>query len=171
MSVKLGLYRHFKGSYYMAFNYVMDTVDGSTRIQYFNVFYPTLGYYVRPIEEWFDDVSDREDNVTGQTTRFEVVKTLDDVVANASTEQLVKELRKRKDSPYQTLDIDGLNDEVFSHDYVVGVKHEETEDYPKGVETQTVFDTPREAWRFMHEHPLKKNTGVFKRTFIELNEE
>lgn len=167
--MKTGLYRHFKGSYYLVLNSLLGD-DGIRYIQYVNVLSTESGYFCRPVAEFLDDVSDREDNYTGQKYRFERVTNLDDVVKNASTEQLVRELKGRVDSPFQKLDIDGLNSCVYSTDYVIGMPYEATEDSPKGVETLNVFDTAEEAWKYLKNRSSRKDITVFKRTFIEESE-
>ena len=82
---KIGLYRHFKGSYYFLMN-MLRSDEEYPLVQYVNVLHPELGYFCRPYPEWNDDVSSREDNVTGQIHRFELVKDLDNSVKNISTE-------------------------------------------------------------------------------------
>lgn len=162
---KFGLYRHFKGGYYLVMNRLLN--DGEEYVQYIDVLHIERGYFCRPVEEFSEDVSDRKDNYTGQLHRFEYVTHLDDVVKNASTEQLVKELKGRADSPLQTLDIDGLNERVYSTDYVIGIPFEATEDTPKCVETLNVFDTVEEAWECLKNKKSPIGVTVFKRTFIE----
>ncbi len=164
--IKLGLYRHFKGEYYFLLNIVRG--DNERYVQYLNIFHPEYGYFVRPYSEWRTDVSEREDNITGQTYRFERVYSIDNAVKNLSTNQLIDELKERSDSPLQKLDIEGLSAKCFNSDYVVGEAYEATEDSPKGVYTVAVCDTPQEAFDYLSTHSTKKNTGVFKRTFIQL---
>ena len=163
---RVGLYKHFKGGYYYALN-ILRQDDGEPMIQYFNVMHPEFGYFVRPFSEWESDVSERTDNYTGQIHRFEKVKDLDNHIRNFSTEQLVAELRMRKDSPLQDLDIDGISELVFSKDYCIGEKHEETEDYPRGVSVNEVFDTKEEAVKYMNMYARSGRFSVFRRVFIE----
>lgn len=73
---KPGLYRHFKGGYYVFLNLVRDSKDYSQSVQYFDLFHPESGYFVRSLEDWNADVSDREDNATGQKKRFEYVSSI-----------------------------------------------------------------------------------------------
>lgn len=163
---KIGLYRHFKGSYYFLMN-MLRSDEEYPLVQYVNVLHPELGYFCRPYPEWNDDVSSREDNVTGQIHRFELVKDLDNSVKNISTEQLIQELRNREDSPLQDLDIKGISDLVFSRDYCIGEEHEETEDYPQGVSVNEVFDTKEEAFKYMNTHAKNRRFKIFRRVFIE----
>lgn len=173
-TVNIGLYRHFKGAYYFVQNIVLDAVRNCPMCYYFNVLHPEKGLFVRPVDEWFSEdtdkglIKDRPDNTTGQTTRFAKVVSLGDEVKNLSTDHLIRELKGREDSPLQTLDIDGLSDCVFCTDYVVGDKNYATEDYPCGVSTVASFTTEEEAKNYYATHKHLRATGVFKRTFIEI---
>lgn len=168
MSVpKMGLYRHFKGGYYFLMN-VLRNEDGEyPLLQYVDIEHPELGYFARPLPQWNDDIHEREDNYTGQTYRFEKVKDIDNPVRNLSTEQLIRELRGRENSPLQDLDIEEVSGRVFSRDYCIGEAHEETEDYPRGVSVNECFDTKEEAFKFMNTHAKNRKFKVFRRVFIE----
>lgn len=166
----IGLYQHFKGGYYFVQNVVRDTrTEKPTLLYYFDVFHPEFGFFVRDITEFFDYVKDRKDNMTGQETRFRKVVSLDNPENNLTTSQLIEELRERADSPLQSLDIDGLNSKVFSHDYVVGEAYEATKDFPKGVTTLAVADTPEEAFEYL-KRKSNPRACVFKRVFIQQEE-
>lgn len=185
-SIPLGLYRHFKGEYFYVTGVAKASEDYSVRVSYFNVCHPEYGMYSRPIHEfvgsnreyekdekgdWFavgKEIKDCEDNTTGQVHRFERVKDLNYQLGSVSTEQLIDELRKRTDSPIHELDIEGLRSKIFSTDYVVGVKHNATEDCPAGVDTINVFFTQKEAQDYFFNQCAKARKGIFKRTFIEV---
>lgn len=172
--VTIGLYRHSKGEYYFVQNVVKNAVTNENMCYYYNVMHPEYGLFVRPVSEWFDEftdkgkIVDRADNYTGQKCRFEKVKSLDWNVKNISTEHLIRELSQREDSPLQELDIEGISERVFSTDYIVGTKYHATEDYPNGVVTIASFNTEEQAKNYFSTHKLRKQSGVFKRTFIEL---
>lgn len=175
LKVTVGLYRHFKGEYYYVTGLSKDATDDTIMVNYFNVCHPEYGNFVRPLEnfiathESYDCViSKRTDNVTGQIHRFERVKDLNFQLGSVSTEQLIMELRNRTDSPIHELDIYGLRSKVFSIDYVVGNKNYATEDYPCGVSTVSSFETEEQAKKYYETHKHLKSTGVFKRTFIEI---
>lgn len=179
--VTVGLYRHFKGQYYYVTGLSRSATDESTvMVNYFDVCNPQFGSFVRPLNDFVDMVShfdtlgvevlivDRPDNVTGQFARFERVQDLNFQLGSVSTEQIIDELRKRTDSPIHELDIEGLRSKVFSKDYCVGEAYEETEDSPKGVYTISVFESVEEAEKYLTTHPHRKDTRIFKRTFIEV---
>ena len=165
--ISVGLYKHFKGGYYFVKEITKDETLGIPYAVYFDVINPT-GLYSRPCDEFNDRVPDRQDNVTGQILRFEKVNSLSNSVKNISTEQLLKELRGRKDSPLQELDIKGLSDLVYSFDYVVGEVFEGTEEFPRGVNTVAVFNDEETAKKYLIQHRLEKaRYSLFKRTFIQ----
>ena len=183
-NVTVGLYRHFKGDYFYVTNLLKSATDEKTvMVNYFNVCHPEYGSFVRPVEDFMSctymvtlpnndvqqkNICEREDNVTGQYRRFERVKDLNFQLGSVSTEQLIYELRRRTDSPIHELDIEGLQSNIFSKDYITGEAFEQTETTPKGVYTLNVFDTPEQAYAYLATHQHRKNTKVFKRTFIEV---
>lgn len=175
LDVKIGLYRHFKGEYYFVQNIVKDAVSGELMCYYFNVLHPEYGFFVRRADDWrtmntdSGPIIDRADNVTGQAHRFEVVESIDNPSRNVTTEQLIEELDRRVDNPLKELDLPHLRDRVFSKDYIIGEKHYETQDFPRGVGTLAVFETPKEAYEHLRRHPSNSDrVSVFKRVFIEL---
>ena len=172
--VTIGLYRHFKGEYYFVQNIVKDAVRDIAMCQYFNVSRPEYGIFVRPVDEWFSEdtekgkIIDRLDNKTGQKYRFEKVRNLNFQLGSVSTEQLIKELRNRVDSPIHELDIEGLQSKIFAKDYIVGEACEQTEDTPQGVYTLASFNDEDSASMYYYSHLHNKRTKVFKRVFIEV---
>ena len=174
--VSVGLYRHFKGQYYYVTGLSKSATDEKTvMVNYFNVCHPEFGSFVRPLDDFTAtheedgrSIKDRPDNVTGQIMRLERVKDLNFQLGSVSTEQIIDELRRRTDSPIHELDIEGLQSKIFSKDYCVGEACEATEDTPRGVYTLSTFETPEQAYQYLSTHQHKRNTKVFKRTFIEV---
>ena len=174
--VSVGLYRHFKGQYYYVTGLSKSATDEKTvMVNYFNVCHPEFGSFVRPLDDFTAtheedgrSIKDRPDNVTGQIMRLERVKDLNFQLGSVSTEQIIDELRRRTDSPIHELDIEGLQSKIFSKDYCVGEACEATEDTPRGVYTVSAFETPEQAYQYLSTHQHKRNTKVFKRTFIEV---
>ena len=163
--VTLGLYQHFKGEYVYVDNIAVEEKSGTPIVHYFNVLRPELGFFTRPTYEWYSDVSNRKDNMTGQTTRFKKVVSLVNPAKNLTTEQLLAELRTRNDSPFQSLDFDGLNDKCVYHDFVVGILYGIEE--PMGIETIASFNNIEEAKDYNDSHPIKREHHIYKRTFVE----
>ena len=175
-TVKIGLYRHFKGGYYYVTGVSKNAIDEKTyMVNYFNVCHPEYGACVRPMESFLatheEDgraIKDRLDNVTGQTHRMERVKDLNFQLGSVPTEQIIEELRRRTDSPIHELDIEGLRSKIFSIDYCIGEAYKETDCTPSGVYTLASFTTEEEAKKYFETHKHVKNARVFKRTFIEV---
>lgn len=174
--VTVGLYRHFKGQYFYVTGLSRSATDEKTvMVNYFNVCHPEHGSFVRPLNDFIatheEDgrvIAERPDNITGQIMRLERVKDLNFQLGSVSTEQLIGELRRRTDSPIHELDIEGLQSQIFAKDYCVGEACEATEDTPRGVYTIASFDKQLDAENYLYTHKHKKNTKVFKRTFIEV---
>lgn len=170
----LGLYRHFKGAYYFLSNILRDSTQDCKGFvcEYFNVLHPEYGHFSRPVEQWDTDVTDRigKDNVTGQVHRFEKVVSIDTDIKNFTTENLLTELSRRPDSPLQSLDIEGLSECVVAHDFIVGEAYPLTDDQPAGVFTNAVFSTLEEARQYYATHQHKPIAGVFKRTFLRVDD-
>ena len=185
--VRIGLYRHFKGQYYYVTSLSRSATDEKTvMVNYFNICHPEYGSYVRPVYDFLADndmidfdeegdpfgvgkaIHDRLDNVTGQYRRFERVKDLNFQISSVSTEQLIDELCRRKDSPIHELDIEGLRSPVYCSDYVVGIKYPAVEERPAGIDTLNVFDNEEKAREFFSKQPAKARKSVFKRTFIDV---
>ena len=163
-NVTVGLYQHFKGSFYFVDNISIDCATDSTVVHYFNVLHPESGFFTRPVSEWYSPVIDRKDNVTGQSTRFKKVESLEYPIHNFSTSQLIEELSERTDSPLQKLDIEGLSNKCKYSDYCLGLY------YPKngGVDTIVSFETREQADKYIRGHHInKKDVHLYKRTFIE----
>lgn len=187
LPVSIGLYRHFKGQYFYVTSISKSCTnkeEGSYIVNYFNVCHPEEGIFSRKLEEFISIsdkkkdgvevfIKDRKDNVTGQIARMERVKELNFQLGSVSTEQLIDELRRRKDSPIHELDIEGLRSDIYSSDYVIGIKHDKVPGVCEaGVETDNVFFTEFEAWQYYYDwcSTVKREKGVFKRVFIELRD-
>lgn len=172
----VGLYRHFKGQYYYVTSVSTDATDEKTKlVTYFNVCHPEYGSYTRPVSDFLvthDEkgvaIADRKDNTTGMTTRFERVKDLNFQIGSLSTQQLISELRWRKDSPIHEIDIEGLRSNIFAKDFVIGDKYYADGEYPCGVSTVSTFETEEQARKYYETHKHRRATSLFKRVFIEI---
>lgn len=161
-----GLYRHFKGAVYFA-DTLMKDQEGQYRVHYCNALEPTI-WYARPLAEWDTDVTDRigKDNMTEQTHRFERLTSFSPTARDVSTEQLVRELASREDSPLHGLDLDCLSSAITCVDYCVGTFNSAIEDCGAGVYCHAVFETKEQAY---HSKTFQNTPGsrIYKRTFIE----
>lgn len=112
------LYRHFKGDYYLVEKVATNESDGRSLVIYTST---TTGMsYVRPYEEFFDVVSDREDNVTHQVYRFEPANEIKGILKLTSTSDLVKELETRADNPYEGIKTLEEDENVWSVQFLLG---------------------------------------------------
>lgn len=65
-------YQHFKGNMYYVHDILEDTETGESIVSY-QALYPPYGMYARALDMFVEDVEmSRADNVTGQTTRFQL---------------------------------------------------------------------------------------------------
>lgn len=67
------VYRHFKGNYY----YVSDIVingESDEKMVLYRPLYGEHSQFVRSMDSFCSDISSREDNVTGQKLRFELIE-------------------------------------------------------------------------------------------------
>ena len=176
--VTIGLYRLYSGGYYYVNTISKELRTGNNVATFFNVLHPEYGMYSEAESEFrstsvFEGrpVKDEADNVTGQVHKFEKVKSLEEMEKNITTEKLVNELNNRVDSPIRGLDIEGMNDKVFSVDYVVGeeVQEDLDNDIPKGVSSILSFTTEGDAKKYLSSHKVNKRTRLFKRTFIKVD--
>lgn len=162
-----GLYRHFKGAVYFA-DTLMKDQEGQYRVHYCNALMPQI-WYARPLVEWDTDVTDRigKDNAMRQTHRFERITSFSASVDDLSTEQLVRELASREDSPLHGLDLECLMSSVSCVDYCVGTFNPATKECGAGVYTHASFETKEDAF---HSRTFQSTPGshVYKRTFIEV---
>ena len=173
VKVSLGLYRHFKGSYYFVQNVVKNAVTDEWECLYFNVCHPEFGVFTRPVSQWFDTDTDkgkiceRWDNQTGQQRRFEKVDSINFQVSSISTEQLLRELTSREDSPIRDLDIPGAESKAFSRDYVCGVPMYD-EVHGNYLNSWNSFEDKDEAVKYLKKHSMPgKPTSLFKRVLLK----
>ena len=69
----LGVYRHFKGKYYLAMHLAAHTETGETMVVYMAL-YGDGAMYVRPLEMFLSDVDKTEYPDVAQQYRFELMK-------------------------------------------------------------------------------------------------
>jgi len=63
-------YRHFKGKLYFVHSITEETESGTLYVHY-QALYPPYAKYVRKLDDFLAKVDvKREDNITGQATRF-----------------------------------------------------------------------------------------------------
>lgn len=116
-----GLYRHFKGGFYIVNCLALlesDPNENDPMVVYTSV--ETGKTWLRPLSQFSDDVSDREDNITGQTHRFELATEIKGLMSFMSTEDLLTELEKRQDNPYDSIKKLEEDEDVLNVEYLLG---------------------------------------------------
>lgn len=157
------IYRHFKGNYYR----VLAVSHSTDNPKDLCVVYQSLdGYdtvWSRPLEEFISPIPEKsaKENVTGQFYRFEEIKNLNVPLREVSTENLIKELRSRKDLCY--FDFDGAINDRYT-EYVYGPQLYVTEENPLGIEIRGYTDDVP-----MLKKCLRVNDIVYKRVYIPVD--
>ena len=146
------LYRHFKGGYYLVEKVAKNESDGQPVVVYTSV---TSGMtFIRPYEDFFADVSNREDNITHQIHRFEVASEIKGLLKLTPTAELVEELETREDSPYEGCKTLEEDENIWAVQYLLGRVVERID--PKTNDTYeefapltlATFDTPESAKKY-----------------------
>ena len=72
------VYRHFKGNYYFVENVAYDSETKERMVVYKPLYQRDDGrsIWVRPEKMFLEKIPERPDNITGQTTRFELIEEL-----------------------------------------------------------------------------------------------
>lgn len=112
-----GLYRHFKGGYYIV-DKVAEYESGGECVVYSSA--DTHRAFVRPLSEFLEDVSDRKDNVTHQKQRFEPVKEVESIISLIPTQTLLDEISKRPDNPYEGIKKIEEDADIWDVSFIVG---------------------------------------------------
>lgn len=146
------LYRHFKGGYYLVEKVARNESDGSPVVIYTSVV--TGQTFIRPYDEFFTDITDREDNTTHQVYRFEPASEIKGLLRLTPTSELVAELETRADSPYEGYKTVEEDENVWNVQYLIGrVVEKANPDTGETYEefaplTLATFDTPEAAKRY-----------------------
>ena len=168
------LFRHFKGGYYFVTGTSLN-VESEPSVEY--VEYVSVSSipegipkFIRPSDNFFEDISDKEGNVTGQKHRFEAVTDFSNTLCVCSMESLIRELQSREDSPLIDMDIVGFNDKVEARSYqLVKIRHVKNRDIPEGeeiFELVLTFDTEEQAISFLKSHKEYCNSNFKLLKFV-----
>jgi len=163
------IYQHFKGDFFYTLYNALDEKSQTESIVYQSINNSAGSVFTRPASEWFEDVSTREDNVTGQQTRFSLVEDMSNLLSCVSTDALIDELKKR-DSILAQLDYEGMNDSVYMVDYVTAkVLH--IYDGEEVLADIRSFEAIEEAQQQVIRSARNSNRQrqIFKRTYIPVN--
>ena len=170
MILPFQIYRHFKGNLYMVISLAITEATLEP-----TVVYMSLGtdrkVWTRSVSDFESLVPEGKENPTGQKHRFELVKDLSSVLSQCTTQNLIEELKKRPDSPFNELDVEGLNAKVVMSDYVVGVLQEGVLSPDSKTLYPTVYaNSLEEAQKFVENNPHRCNsrTKIFKSVLVEV---
>lgn len=164
-----GLYRHFKGGFYIVKEIAQlesSPDEDNKMVVYTSV--ETGKTWLRPLNQFFTDVSDRDDNVTGQTYRFELATDLRGIMSFMSTKEIVEELENRPDNPYDGLKTLEEDPDVWDVKFILGRFVEKSSLKGETVEefvpiTMNVWDTIEEAQRYRDIHYAHRPCVIARR--------
>lgn len=163
------LYRHFKGGYYLVEKLARNESDGKAVVVYTSVV--TGQTFIRPYDEFFTDVSSREDNVTHQVYRFEPASEIKGLLKLTPTSELVEELETRADNPYESCKSIEDDENVWEVRYLLGrvVERLDPNTGEKFEEfaplTMATFDTIESAKKYK-EHCYPNRPAILARRVI-----
>lgn len=167
MIVPYQIYRHFKGGLYLILAVALSEEGFEPTVVYMSLNGDNR-VWTRSQADFTSLVPEDRVNPTGQRNRFELVTDIKSVLSNCSTENLIKELKSRPDSPLNEVDFDSFNDCVKLREYTVGEIRKINEG--SYLEPIVTVDTLKEAKKFMERHPdrCSSRTKIFKSVIIEV---
>lgn len=161
----MGLFRHFKGGYYLVHTVAQLEDTGEQVVVYQSVQNGSM--WVRPLNVFQEVVPEDKDNPTGQTYRFERVNNFNNQLGLVPTDVLVKELNRRNDNPYALLAPQEIK--VWREQYLTGMFEKHFID-----EGNTVEDFNIDLVHDSYEGAVKRleklgniNMKILKQVFIE----
>lgn len=172
LPIPFKIYRHFKGAYYCVLGVSVDEQNPNSDplVQYTPVRANSNSIvWSRRLSDFFADISDRKDNSTGQKLRFELVKDLNHTLQSFSTEALITELKKRQDSSFSEIDLEGFNKKVVSREYMLATVNSDSASSKFGEITPIkVVNSEEELEKFITDYPHRVLVGskIYKNILI-----
>lgn len=169
MIVPYQIYRHFKGGLYLIVAVALAEENFEPNIVYMSLNGDNK-VWTRSQTDFTSLVPEGRLNPTGQKYRFELVNNVSSVLSQCTTENLIKELKGRPDSPLNERNIEGFNDRVAMSEYVLGEIKSLGEDQGVYLETTMTADSLDEVKIFVANHPERCNSrmGIYKSVIVEL---
>lgn len=169
MILPFQIYRHFKGNLYLVTSVALTSSTLEPTVVYMSLNGDNQ-VWTRDLSEFESLVPEGKDNPTGQKYRFELVKDMRSILSQCTTKNLIEELKKRPDSPFNESDVEGLNDKVALREYVLGeLRPYQTGD---GYELQSYYsaDDLESVKGFADRHfdRLNSRTKIFKSVLVEV---
>lgn len=113
------IYRHFKGNLYIILSIATEESTLENKVVYMSL-NGDANVWTRSLSDFESLVPEGKENPTGQEYRFELVRDIRTILSQCTTKNLIEELKKRPDSPFNESDINGMNDKVVDREYVLG---------------------------------------------------
>ena len=162
------IYRHFKGNLYLVTSVALTASELEPTVVYMSLNGDSQ-VWTRELSEFESLVPEGKDNPTGQKNRFELVKDMRSILSQCTTENLIEELKRRPDSPFNDCDIDGLNDKVADREYVLG----EILTDNAGIKVlSSLYSSDSldgvKSWAERNFHRLSSRTKIFKSVLVEV---
>lgn len=169
MIIPYQVYRHFKGGLYLILALALSEEGCKPTVVYMSLNGDNK-VWTRSQAEFTSPVPEGKPNPTGQRNRFELVTDVKSMLSQCTTENLVKELRGRPDSPFNERDIEGLNDRVVISEYILGETKSAGVDMGFYLATTMTADTLAEVKKFVESHPdrCNKRMKIFKSILVEV---
>ena len=169
MIIPYHIYRHFKGGLYLVLAVALSEESYEPTVVYMSL-NGDGKVWTRSQSEFTSLVPDDRPNPTGQKNRFELVSDINSVLSQCTTENLVKELRGRPDSPFNESDVEGFNDKVVLREYVLGELRPYPEGYGYGLQSYYSADDLESVKDFAERHSNRINSRVkiFKSVLVEV---
>lgn len=169
MILPFQIYRHFKGNLYLVTSVALTSSELEPTVVYMSLNGDSQ-VWTRPMSEFESLVPEGKENPTGQKYRFEQVKDMRSILSQCTTESLIAELKSRADSPFNEIDIEGLNDKVADREYILG----ELTPHPTGqsVILRSIYsdDSLEAVQSFAERHfdRLSSRAKIFKSVLVEV---
>lgn len=163
------IYRHFKGNLYLIISVALTSSELEPTVVYMSLSGDSQ-VWTRELSEFESPVPEGKPNPTGQKLRFELVKNMESVLSQCTTENLVEELKNRPDSPFNEQDVEGMNDKVVMKEFVLG--NVTSAGVDKGSYLQSIMsaDTLEEVRSYAERHfdRLNSRTKIYKSILVEV---
>ena len=169
MILPFQIYRHFKGNLYLVTSVAITASELEPTVVYMSLNGDSQ-VWTRAMSEFESLVPEGKENPTGQKYRFELVKDMRSILSQCTTQNLIEELKRRPDSPFNELDIEGLNNKVADREYILG----EISTHPTGnnVILRSIYsdDSLEAVQSFAERHfdRLSSRVKIFKSVLVEV---
>lgn len=171
MVIPFQIYRHFKGNLYLVTSVALTASDLEPTVVYMSLNGDNQ-VWTRALSEFESFVPEGKENPTGQRYRFQQVLDIRSLLSQCTTENLIEELKRRPDSPFNESDVEGLNDKVKIREYVLGeLRHNSiTGEENYFLHSTYSANSLEEVQNYAERHfdRLNSRTKIFKSVLVEV---